>query len=295
MKNNVNPMETARVLSEALPYIQKYHGKTVVVKYGGGAKASGDSDDANDLCRSVISDIVLLSLVGISVVVVQGGGPDINAMLAKIGKEPRFINGLRYTDEETMDIVQMVLCGRVGKQLVQLIAEQGGRAISLSGLDGGLFKASRITEGEDLGFVGDHLVVNPEAVRMVQNAGYIPVVSTVASGGNKSESLNINADSAAAGLASALQAEKLILLTDVRGLMKDKTDESTLISEVHIPEVPALIKSGIIAGGMIPKVNCCTEAVRQGVSRAHILDGRMPHSILTELFSDTGIGTMFLP
>jgi len=280
-------IDKARILSEALPYIQEYHGKTVVVKYGGAAIA------ADDLCRSVISDIVLLSLVGIKVVLVHGGGPEINEMLNKIGKESIFIDGLRYTDNETMDIVQMVLSGKISKQLVQMIGEQGGKAFSLSGIDGRMMVAKKLS-GKDLGLVGQLTSIDPEPVKMVLEKGYIPVVSTIACSEELGVAYNINADIAAASLAAALGAEKLILMTDVRGLMRNPKDESTLLSVVTLPEIAQLIKEGIISGGMIPKIDCCIEAVRQGVPRAHILDGRVPHSILVEILSDQGIGTMIL-
>jgi len=279
-------IEKAHILSEALPYIQRYHGKTMVVKYGGGAMQS------DELCRQVISDVVLLSLVGIRVVVVHGGGPEINELLAKMGKEPRFVGGLRYTDAETMEAVQMVLCGRVSKQLAQLIGEQGGKALSLSGMDGRMFVAKKLEAKEDLGFVGELTTVNPEPVNHAIAGGYIPVVSTVACGEEPGQMYNINADSAAAKLAVAIGAEKLILLTDVRGILRDPKDENTLIPEVRLTDIPELEASGIISGGMIPKVECCAEVVRGGVPRAHILDGRVPHSILIELLSDMGIGTM---
>jgi len=279
-------IEKAQTLSEALPYIQRYHGKTIVIKYGGGAMQS------NELCRQVVADVVLLSLVGIRAVVVHGGGPEINELLAKIGKEPRFVGGLRYTDAETMDAVQMVLCGRVSKQLAQLIGEQGGKALSLSGMDGRMFVAKKISSEEDLGYVGELTVVNPEPVLLALKGGYIPVVSTVACGEEPGVMYNINADSAAAQLAISINAEKLILLTDVRGILRNPKDESTLIPELPLGEIAALKESGIISGGMIPKVECCMAVVKGGVPRAHILDGRVPHSILMELLSDSGVGTM---
>ena len=278
-------IDRARTLSEALPYIQRYYGKTIVVKYGGNAMID------EELKRAVISDIILLSLVGIRVVVVHGGGPEINDMLRRVGKESRFVNGLRYTDEETMDIVQQVLCGKVNKDLVSLISAMGGKAVGLCGLDGAMFTASCL-DGGSYGLVGEIQKVDPTIVVNTLENGYIPVISTVAQG--LGTSLNINADTAAAKLAVALKAEKLILLTDVRGLLRDRNDESTLISTVSVSEVPALEQGGVISGGMIPKIGCCVEAVRSGVPRAHILDGRIPHSILIELLSDEGVGTMIL-
>jgi acetylglutamate kinase len=282
---NNETVKQARILSEALPYIQRFHGKTVVVKYGGGAMVQ------EELQRTVINDIVLLSLVGMKVVVVHGGGPEINAMLGKIGKEPRFVDGLRYTDDETMEIVQMVLCGRVGKQLAQFIGERGGKALSLSGMDGRMLVA-RKRPGKDLGLVGELVSVDPAPVELALSRDYIPVVSTVACGEEPGGLYNINADIAAARLAGALGAEKLILLTDVKGLLRDKDDEDTLISAVTLDRVPELMQEGIISGGMIPKVDCCVDAVRRGVKRAHILDGRIPHSMLIEILSDEGIGTV---
>ena len=279
-------IDRAQILVEALPYIQKYHGKTVVIKYGGNAMIS------DDLRHAVMSDIVLLSLVGIHVVVVHGGGPEINEMLSKVNKQSKFVDGLRYTDEETMDIVQQVLCGRVNKNLVATLNRMGGKALGLCGLDGGLLQA--VKKDARYGLVGEIKAVNPAPVQDVLDRGYIPVISTVAMGVDGETSYNINADTAAAKLAVALGAERLILLTDVRGLLRDPKDESTLIRSIRMSEVPMLIKDGIIKGGMIPKLECCVEAVRSGVSRAHILDGRVPHSILIEILSDQGIGTMLL-
>ncbi len=279
-------VERAQILVEALPYIQKYSGKTVVVKYGGNAMIS------DDLRHAVMSDIILLSLVGIRVVVVHGGGPEINEMLTKIGKQSQFVDGLRYTDAETVDIVQQVLCGRVNKNLVATLNRMGGRAIGLGGMDAALFEAQ--VKDRKYGLVGEIVQVNPEVVEDVLDNGYIPVISTVAQGRDAVTAYNINADTAAAKLAIALKAEKLILLTDVRGLLRDPKDENTLIHVVHMSDVPMLKKSGVIQGGMIPKVECCVEAVRSGVRRSHILDGRIPHSILIEMLSDRGIGTMLL-
>ena len=278
-------MERARVLNEALPHIQAFSGKTIVVKYGGNAMIS------ENLRRAVISDIVLLHQVGMRVVVVHGGGPEISAMLKKIGKEGVFVNGLRYTDEETMDIVQQILCGKVNKDLVSLIDEFGGKAVGLSGMDSRLIEAVRRTD-DDYGFVGDITAVNPQPIHDLLAAGYIPVVSTVAAGSDGAKCYNINADTAAAQVAAALGAEKLIILTDVLGLLRDVNDPETLISKCRVSEVPVLVQEGVIKGGMIPKIECCVEAVRRGVSRAHILDGRIEHSVLIELLTDAGVGTM---
>ena len=279
----------AKILVEALPFIQKYYGQTVVVKYGGNAMINEELKDA------VIHDLVLLNLVGVKVVVVHGGGPEITEMLKKIVKESRFVNGLRYTDRETMDIVQMVLCGKVNKDLVTLLEKAGGRGIGLGGMDGGMFQAKRMTDrtGTDYGYVGDIVDVNPAPVIDVLEKGYIPVVSTVAQGVDDETNYNINADTAACKLAVALKAKKLILLTDVRGLMLDPDDESTLLTNLKVSEVPRLMRDGVIKGGMIPKVDCCVEAVRKGVDQANIQDGRVKHSILIELLSKVGVGTMF--
>lgn len=280
----VSNSERANILVQALPYIKKYAGATVVVKYGGNAML----DD--ELKSAVMSDIVLMQLVGINVVLVHGGGPEINAMLKKIGKESKFIGGMRYTDEETIGIVQQVLAGKVNKDLVQLLEDAGGRAIGLCGLDGSLLKADRLEE--DLGFVGEIREVNADILRDAARNGYIPIVSTVAAGYH-GEVYNINADIAAARIAAELGAMKLILMTDVCGLLRDKDDESTLIPVVNVSDVRRLKKEGVINGGMIPKIDCCVDAVRRGVNRAHIIDGRIAHSILVELFTDEGIGTMF--
>ncbi len=284
---NLNHSDRAQVLVEALPYIQRYYGKTIVIKYGGNAMIS------EELRRDVINDIILLRLVGINVVVVHGGGPEINELLKKTGKESRFVNGLRYTDEETMEAVQMVLCGKVNKNLVATLNRAGGQAVGLCGLDGGMLKAVRRQEdGVDYGLVGDITEVNPKVIQDAIHDGFIPVISTVAQGTDADTSYNINADTAAARIAVAVGAEKLILLTDIRGLLHDREDESTLISQVRLPEVPGLVGEGIISGGMIPKVACCVDAVEHGVRRTHILDGRIPHSILIEVLSHAGIGTM---
>ena len=279
-------VDRAKVLAEALPYIQKYYGKTVVVKYGGNAMIS------EELRQAVISDIILLHLVGIRVVVVHGGGPEITEMLNKIGKESKFVDGLRYTDEETMDVVQQVLCGKVNKNLVATLNRMGGKAVGLCGMDAGMFQAKKLDE--KYGLVGEITAVEPQMVEDALKDGYIPVVSTVAQGIDGENSYNINADTAAAKLATALKAEKLILLTDVRGLMMDPKHDNTLLPVVKLSQVPGLVQDGVIKGGMIPKVECCVEAVRSGVENAIILDGRIPHSILIELLSDEGIGTMLM-
>ncbi|OUN23764.1 acetylglutamate kinase [Flavonifractor sp. An82] len=279
-------VDRAKVLAEALPYIQKYYGKTVVVKYGGNAMIS------DELRQAVISDIILLHLVGIRVVVVHGGGPEITEMLNKIGKESKFVDGLRYTDEETMEVVQQVLCGKVNKNLVATLNRMGGKAIGLCGMDAGLFQAKKLDE--KYGLVGEITAMEPQLVVDALKDGYIPVVSTVAQGIDDENAYNINADTAAAKLATALKAEKLILLTDVRGLMMDPKNDNTLLPVVRLSQVPGLVQDGVIKGGMIPKVECCVEAVRSGVENAIILDGRIPHSILIELLSDEGIGTMLL-
>lgn len=286
---NLTPEMRAGILVEALPYIQDYAGEIIVVKYGGNAMIN------EELKQAVIQDIVLLNLVGIRVVLVHGGGPEISEMLGKIGKEAKFVKGLRYTDEETMDIVQMILCGKVNKNLVSLLQKAGGKGVGLSGMDGSLFEAVRLKDpdGTDYGYVGDIKNVNVSIVTEMLEKGFIPVVSSVAAGIDEETNYNINADTAAEKLAVALKAKKLILLTDVRGLMRVPSDDSTLIPKLKVSEVPALIKEGIISGGMIPKVDCCVEAVRQGVERANIQDGRVPHSILIELLSKDGVGTMF--
>ena len=278
--------QRAKVLIQAMPYIKKYTGETIVVKYGGNAMI-------NEALKSeVMSDLVLMQLVGIIVVLVHGGGPEINSMLNAIGKESRFENGMRVTDKETIDIVQMVLAGKVNKSLVQLLEQSGGKALGLCGLDGRLLMAEKLVSSVDLGYVGEIKEVNVEPIQNAISSGYIPIIATVA-GGYDGNVYNINADLAAAQIAAKLGAKKLILMTDIRGLLRDVNDENSLISVVNVSEVPMLKRDGIIKGGMIPKIDCCVEAVRSGVNRAHIIDGRLDHSILLELFSDDGIGTMF--
>lgn len=276
----------AGILSEALPYLQKYNGKVVVVKYGGNAMIDGALKEA------VMRDIVLLSLIGIKVILAHGGGPEINDMLKKTGKKSEFINGLRVTDAETMEIVQMVLAGKTNKDLVSLITKHGGKAVGVCGVDAGMVTVRRFGGEVDYGYVGEITGVNPKPILDLLENGYIPVVTCVASDGNGTN-YNVNADTFSAQIAAALGAENLILMTDVRGLLRDRDDESTLIPSVQLSEVPNLIKQGIISGGMIPKIECCVEAVRRGVKKAVIIDGRIEHSILIEMLSDQGVGTMF--
>ena len=276
------------VLTEALPYIQRYSGKTVVVKYGGAAMEKAE------LREAIIDDVILLALVGIRLVLVHGGGPEINALLTRLGKEPRFIDGLRYTDGETMEAVQMTLCGLVNKNLVPQIARRGGKAVGLSGLDGGLFLAEKLRGRNDYGLVGEIRHTDPAPVTMALENGYIPVVSTVAQGLDADAAYNINADTAAAELSAALGAEKLILLTDVPGLLRDKDDPATLIPEAKLSEIPALAREGVISKGMIPKIDCCVNALRRGVKSAVILDGRAPHSLLAEMLTVEGVGTQIV-
>jgi acetylglutamate kinase len=288
MGNNISNEVRAKVLNDALPYIQKYHDKIVVVKYGGNAMTN------ETLKQAVMSDIVLLTLVGVKVVLVHGGGPEINDMLKKLNIESKFINGLRYTDEATVDVVKMVLAGKVNKELVSLLGQNGGSAVGLCGLDEKMLIAERTygANGEDLGFVGNITKVNAKPIKDAIANNVIPVIATVASDEN-GQTYNVNADTAAARIAAELGAENLILLTDIAGLLKDKDDPSTLIPELNVSEVPFMKKRGIISGGMIPKIDCCVEAVRRGVKKTVIIDGRVPHSILIEILSNEGIGTMF--
>lgn len=280
---NVSNEIRAGILSDALPYIQKYNNKVVVIKYGGNAMTN------EELKTAVMSDIVLLSTIGVKIVLVHGGGPEINAMLKRVNKESRFVNGLRYTDEETVEIVQMVLCGKLNKDLVDKLYHHNGKAIGLCGLDSHMIEAKQLDP--ELGLVGEITKVDPKIINDSLDHGYIPVISTVASG-NDGKVYNINADTAAARIAAELHAESLVLLTDIVGLLRDKDDESTLIPQVGLSEVPYLKNQGIISGGMIPKIDCCVEAVRRGVKQSIIIDGRIPHSILIELLTSKGAGTM---
>ena len=285
---NLSTETWSKVLSEALPYFKQWCGKVVVVKYGGNAMLN------EELKTAVMKDIVILNTIGIKVVLVHGGGPEINHMLERVGKESKFINGLRYTDSETMEIVQMVLTGKLNKDICGILLQEGGKAVGLSGVDSGLLRAKKIDKnGVDLGFVGEVTEVHPQIIQSLLDEGFIPVVSTVALGetGDMNR-YNINADTAAAKIAVALKAEKFVQLTNVPGVLKDIDDPHSLIPRIHIEYVQGFIDDGTIAGGMIPKIECCMLARRGGVPRTHIIDGRVPHSLLIEMFSDRGIGTM---
>jgi len=287
MNESVNTK--AEILVSALPYIQQHRGKTVVVKYGGNAMIN------NDLKATVIQDIILMACVGIRVVLVHGGGPEIEALLKKTGKESRFVGGLRYTDEETMEVVQMVLCGKVNKDICSLIQKAGGRAMGLSGIDGALLRAHRLlSDGEDLGLVGEIETVDSSLLNSVLDSGVIPVVSSVAYGTGECEgsSLNVNADTAAAKIAGAMKAEKLILMTDVQGILRDVNDPKSLVKVAGRGDLLSFKKDGIVSKGMIPKLDCCILALDGGVKNATIIDGRLPHALLIELFTVEGIGTM---
>ncbi len=283
MDNNFSNFDRAEVLTQALPYIRKFNGKTVVIKYGGNAMVN------DTLKEQVMEDIVLLWLIGIRVVLIHGGGPEISDMMKKLGKKPEFVDGLRVTDAETMDIVQMVLAGKVNKSLVNLLEMKGAKSMGVSGVDGRLIEA--VPKDERLGFVGKITAINIEPVSDLLEKGYIPVVSTIGSDWN-GVSYNINGDTAAAYIAGAIKAEKLFMMTDIDGILKDKDDPSTLIPEMTVSEAKELLDSGVISGGMIPKIDCCMQAIEKGVKSVTILDGRVPHSILMELLTDEGAGTM---
>ena len=282
---NFSNSERAEVLTAALPYIKKYSGKTVVIKYGGNAMIN------EELKQQVMEDIALLWLIGVKVVLVHGGGPEISQTMKRLGKEAVFIDGLRVTDKETVDIVQMVLSGKINKTLVNLIQMKGGHAVGLSGIDGGILEAK--VKDERLGFVGEITKVRPQPIQDLLEKNYIPVVSTVASD-RLGNTYNINGDTAAAYLAGALGAERLIMMTDIAGILMDKDDPSTLIPSITVSEAKQLYDNGIISGGMIPKVDCCIEALEHGVNNVVIMDGRIPHSILMELLTDEGAGTMVM-
>jgi len=282
---NLSNAERAEVLIRALPYIQSYNNKIVVVKYGGNAMIN------EELKNAVMGDLVLLSLIGVKVVLVHGGGPEITEMMDKMGKKSEFKNGLRVTDAETAQIVQMVLAGKINKSLVTLMGNIGGNAVGLCGMDGHMIEAEM--KNPELGYVGEITAINPQPIQDLLQKGYIPIISTV--GYDKDGNIyNINADTAAARIAGALGAESLISMTDISGILRDKDDPSTLIPHIKVSEVPGLISDGIISGGMIPKANCCVDAIEHGVKKVFIIDGRIPHAILIETLTDEGIGTMFV-
>jgi len=282
---DINNMQRVQVLTEALPYIQKYYNKIIVVKYGGNAMIN------EELKEAVMGDIVLLTTIGIKVVLVHGGGPEITDMLGKVGKKSEFVGGLRDTDKETVDIVQMVLAGKINKNLVNMIENKGGKAIGLCGIDGHMIESEMLDE--KLGYVGEITKVNVQPILDVIEKGYIPIISSV--GFDKDgNSYNINADTAAARIAGELKAESLVSMTDIEGILRDKDDPSTLISKIYVSDAPQLIRDGVISGGMIPKINCCIEAIRRGVKKVFVIDGRVPHSILLETLTNEGIGTMFV-
>ena len=281
----ISKKEQAEFLAEAMPYIKKYNDKILVIKYGGNAMID------EELKASVMRDLVLLQLVGIKVVLVHGGGPEISAMLKRVGIESKFIGGLRYTDKETVEIVRMVLSGKINKTLVNEIENSGGKSIGISGIDGHMLQCEK--EKEELGFVGKIVKADVQIIKDCLSNGYIPVVSTIGYD-DEGNIYNVNADTAASVIAGELQAESLILMTDIRGLLENKDDETTLIKKVVVSDIPSLVKKGIISGGMIPKIDCCNEAIRRGVQKVFITDGRVNHSILMELLSDEGMGTMFV-
>lgn len=285
MNNSFSNTERAEVLTQALPYIKKYNGKIVVVKYGGNAMIN------EQLKLQVMEDIVLLSLVGVKIVLIHGGGPEISDVMEKLGKKPLFIDGLRVTDKETVDIVQMVLTGKVNKTLVNLLETKGGTAMGISGMDGRLIEA--VMKDERLGYVGKIVNINIAPIADLLEKGYIPVISTVGCD-KEGNAYNINGDTAAAHIAGALKAERLIMMTDIAGILKDKEDPATLIPEMTVSEAAKLQEEGVISGGMIPKVECCVEAIQKGVKKVIIMDGRVPHSILMEILTDEGAGTMVI-
>ncbi|MBO5782962.1 MAG: acetylglutamate kinase [Clostridia bacterium] len=281
----ISKQQQAEFLIEAMPYVRKYQNKILVIKYGGNAMQS------EELKNSVMRDLTMLRMVGINVVLVHGGGPEINALLKKVNKESKFIDGLRYTDQETVEYVAMALAGTVNKSLVNHLQRNDTKAVGLCGIDGHMLLCEK--QDERLGYVGKVLKVNPGIILDCLESGYIPVISTIGFG-KDGEMYNVNADTAASYIAGALGAESLILMTDIKGLLANKDDENTLIKKVYVSDIPSLVKQGIISGGMIPKIECCKEAIRRGVNRVFITDGRINHSILLELLSDSGMGTMFI-
>ena len=285
MKTELSNMERAEVLTQALPYIKKYSGKIVVIKYGGNAMVN------EQLKQQVMEDIALLWLIGVKVVLVHGGGPEISETMKRLGKQAQFVNGLRVTDRETVDIVQMVLAGKINKTLVNLLQMKGGHAVGLSGIDGGIIEATM--KDEALGYVGTITRIRTQPITDLLEKNYIPVISTVASD-RQGNTYNINGDTAAAYIAGALNAERLIMMTDIAGILRDKDDPDTLIPALTVTEAKKLFDEGVISGGMIPKVDCCIEAINKGVKHVVIMDGRVPHSILMELLTDDGAGTMVM-
>lgn len=280
-------IEKAKILSQALPYIQKYHDKIVVIKYGGNAMEN------EQLKQNVMEDVVLLSEVGVKLVLVHGGGPDINQALHMVGKESKFVNGLRYTDKETMDIVQMVLAGKTNKNLVNMISKLHAKAVGISGMDGHIIEAQKMVSENDLGYVGQIVKIHPELIFKLIDDGYIPVVASVGTD-CQGNIYNVNADLAASAIAGALNAENMIFVSNVPGVLKNPEDEDSIMTNIHISDVPKLEEDGIITGGMIPKVECCVDCVRQGVKKTVIIDGRVPHACLIEMLSDEGIGSMIV-
>lgn len=281
-----NAIEKAKILSQALPYIQKYNNKIVVIKYGGNAMEN------EQLKQNVMEDVVLLSEIGVKIVLVHGGGIDISSTLKKVGKETPFINGLRYTDEETMEIVQMVLAGKTNKDLVSLISDLKSRAVGICGMDGNIIEAQKLETEEDLGYVGRITKINPELIFKLLDNGYIPVIASI--GTDDSHVYNINADVAASAIASALHAENMIFVSNVPGILENPEDEDSLIAHIHVKDIPTLKEKGVISGGMIPKVQCCQDCVEGGVKKTVIIDGRVPHALLIEMLSDEGVGTMIV-
>ena len=285
METEFSNIERAEVLTQALPYIKKYSGKIVVIKYGGNAMVN------EELKQQVMEDVTLLWLIGVKVVLVHGGGPEISETMKRLGKQSQFVGGLRVTDKETVDIVQMVLSGKVNKTLVNLLQMKGGHAVGVSGIDGGMIEADM--KDEALGYVGRITKIRPQPILDLLEKNYIPVVSTVASD-RQGNTYNINGDTAAAYIAGALHAERLIMMTDIAGILRDKDDPSTLIPALTVGQAKSLFSEGVISGGMIPKVDCCIEAIEKGVNHVVIMDGRVPHAILMELLTDEGAGTMVL-
>ena len=283
MNNNLSNLDRAEILTQALPYIKKYSNKIIVVKYGGNAMIN------DQLKTQVMEDIALLSLIGIKIVLVHGGGPEISDMMNRVGKKAEFVNGLRVTDKETMEIAQMVLAGKVNKNLVNLLGTMGAKSIGISGMDGRLIEAKM--KNPELGYVGEITKINIQPITDLLENGYIPVVSTIGCDA-EGNTYNINGDTAAAFIAGALKAERLIMMTDIAGIMRDVNDPSSLISEITVKEAKKLYEEGVISGGMIPKVDCCIEAIIEGVKKVIIMDGRVPHSILVEILTDEGAGTM---